>query len=308
MKDRTKFLGTRTSQWDLNYVKMKIMVMAVMIMYDTAVAKSTKVKCQSCRQMYLQVKIKLLHTVGFFFVWERLRLLAVRCLWIVKVGAESWFIAIFVSIQPEQASFDSAHILLRHDVFFLQGGKLKNFLNPPFQRHSFPFRIYYGVLSGIRMRGREGIEYRECAGNECRQRRKLSYLLRWNHVITVDKNMGPYWTLEFQRYIFVSKGFTVLMAIILNGGVRHNVTWWVSSMRMTRTFCFLLPAWNTGDADKSLARPGRKQARKHVRDARDFNNVETRAVIKFLFLQGQGAEGNSRHSDWNISLFPSLSG
>ena len=35
-------------------------------------------------------------------------------------------------------------------------------------------------------------------------------------------------------------------------------------------------------ADKSLARPGRKQARKHVRDVRDFNNIETRAVIKFF--------------------------
>jgi hypothetical protein len=41
-------------------------------------------------------------------------------------------------------------------------------------------------------------------------------------------------------------------------------------------------------ADKSLARPGRTQARKHIRDARDFNNIETRAVIKdFLFLQGK---------------------
>ena len=40
-------------------------------------------------------------------------------------------------------------------------------------------------------------------------------------------------------------------------------------------------------ADKSLARPGRKQSRKHVRDARDFNNIETRAVIKFFFLQGK---------------------
>ena len=39
-------------------------------------------------------------------------------------------------------------------------------------------------------------------------------------------------------------------------------------------------------ADKSLARPGRKQARKHVRDACDFNKIETQAVIKFLFLQG----------------------
>jgi len=36
-------------------------------------------------------------------------------------------------------------------------------------------------------------------------------------------------------------------------------------------------------ADKSLARPGWKQALKHVRDARDFNDIETRAVIKFFF-------------------------
>ena len=38
-------------------------------------------------------------------------------------------------------------------------------------------------------------------------------------------------------------------------------------------------------AGKSLARPERKQARTRVRDARDFNNMETRAVIKFFFLQ-----------------------
>jgi len=43
-------------------------------------------------------------------------------------------------------------------------------------------------------------------------------------------------------------------------------------------------------ADKSLARPGRKQARKHVRDARDFNNIETRAVIKFFFLQSKATK------------------
>ena len=39
-------------------------------------------------------------------------------------------------------------------------------------------------------------------------------------------------------------------------------------------------------ADKSLARPERKEARKLVRDARDFRNIETRAVITF-FLQGK---------------------
>ena len=40
-------------------------------------------------------------------------------------------------------------------------------------------------------------------------------------------------------------------------------------------------------ADKSLARPGRKQAREHVRNARDFNNIETRAVKFSFFLQGK---------------------
>ena len=38
-------------------------------------------------------------------------------------------------------------------------------------------------------------------------------------------------------------------------------------------------------ADKSVARPGKKQARKYVRDARDFSKIGTRAVINFLFLQ-----------------------
>jgi len=59
-------------------------------------------------------------------------------------------------------------------------------------------------------------------------------------------------------------------------------------------------------ADKSLARPGRKQARKHVRDSCDFNNIETRAVIKLPHHPArQDAEGISRNSDRNISLFHS---
>ena len=35
-------------------------------------------------------------------------------------------------------------------------------------------------------------------------------------------------------------------------------------------------------------------------DTHDFNDMETRAVIKFFFLARQGAEGNSRHSDRNV--------
>jgi len=61
-------------------------------------------------------------------------------------------------------------------------------------------------------------------------------------------------------------------------------------------------------ADKSLVQPGRKQAQKHVRDTRDFNNIETQTVIKFFFPATQGTEGNLHHSDRNISLFPSWSG
>jgi hypothetical protein len=41
-------------------------------------------------------------------------------------------------------------------------------------------------------------------------------------------------------------------------------------------------------------------------DARNFNNIETRIVIRFFFFPArQSAEENSRHSDRNISLFPS---
>jgi len=61
-------------------------------------------------------------------------------------------------------------------------------------------------------------------------------------------------------------------------------------------------------SNKSLARPARKQARKHVRDARDFNNIETRAVKFFFPPARQGTGGNSRHCDRNICFYPSWSG
>jgi len=35
-------------------------------------------------------------------------------------------------------------------------------------------------------------------------------------------------------------------------------------------------------------------------NVRDFNNMETRAVIIFFFLQGKAPKENSRHSDRNI--------
>jgi hypothetical protein len=40
-------------------------------------------------------------------------------------------------------------------------------------------------------------------------------------------------------------------------------------------------------ADKSSARPVRKQARKYIRDKRDFNIIVKGAAIDFFFLQGK---------------------
>jgi len=83
----------------------------------------------------------------------------------------------------------------------------------------------------------------------------------------------------------------------------------VPAWTLPRTCQIYSPLTQYRGANKSLARPGRKQPRKRVRDERDFNNIETLAVIKFFSPPArQGAEGNSRHSDRNISLFPSWSG
>jgi len=58
--------------------------------------------------------------------------------------------------------------------------------------------------------------------------------------------------------------------------------------------------------DNSLTRPWKKQARKHVRDARNFNNIETRAVIKLFFLL-QGKAPKAIHvilTETLASFFP----
>ena len=67
-----------------------------------------------------------------------------------------------------------------------------------------------------------------------------------------------------------------------------NVNVCASYGNLLQAFTFALGSALYRGADKSLAQPGRKQARKHVREARDFNNIETRAVNKFFFfLQGK---------------------
>ena len=70
--------------------------------------------------------------------------------------------------------------------------------------------------------------------------------------------------------------------------VMRSTIWETVSQAQSRLGLAFHLGWNIiyRGADKSLARPGRKQALKHVRDVRDFNNIDKRAVIKFFFLQG----------------------
>jgi len=72
--------------------------------------------------------------------------------------------------------------------------------------------------------------------------------------------------------------------------------------------CVLLLEGSYRGAGKSLARPGRKQARKNARRRARFQQNRDASCHQVSFLTRQGAEWNSRHSDRNISLFPSWSG
>ena len=117
----------------------------------------------------------------------------------------------------------------------------------------------------------------------------------------------------FDYYVCVVFCFTVLFCVLFmckcvlycchRVSTKLQLTQYVC-IRTTAVVRALLICIYRG-ADKSLARPGRKQARMHVRDARDFNNIENascQSSFSFFFAR-QSSEGNSRHSDRNISFF-----
>ena len=83
----------------------------------------------------------------------------------------------------------------------------------------------------------------------------------------------------------------IYIYIYIHGLKKSVRTWWLQyrnqvhrDLLITLYLCVYTHTLLPG-ADKSLARAGRKQFRKHVRDVRDFSNIETRVVIKFVFLQ-----------------------
>jgi len=89
--------------------------------------------------------------------------------------------------------------------------------------------------------------------------------------------------------LFLTASLSIFFSVSRSGGLPRPV---IAGSRyceliLIKSSGIFLTALNYRGADKSLARPGRKQSRKHVRDARDFNNIEMRAVIRFLFLQGK---------------------
>ena len=62
-------------------------------------------------------------------------------------------------------------------------------------------------------------------------------------------------------------------------------------------------------AGKSLARPGRETSSEACQGRARFQQHRDASCHQvFFFPASQGAEGNSRHSDRNISFFPSWSG
>ena len=83
-------------------------------------------------------------------------------------------------------------------------------------------------------------------------------------------------------------GYEISHVLCRIGGVGtwpHSNTWCRSVLSTIITLtCTLCDCYK--GADKSLARPGRKHSRKNVRDARDFNKTETRAVIRFFPCTG----------------------
>jgi len=61
-------------------------------------------------------------------------------------------------------------------------------------------------------------------------------------------------------------------------------------------------------ADKSLARPGRETNSEACQGGARFQQHRDASCHQVVFPVRQGAEGNSGHSERNISLFPSWSG
>ena len=108
---------------------------------------------------------------------------------------------------------------------------------------------------------------------------KPSYIIIFNYMPTLPTRR------QCEFLMWQNKSPEILTTLCSNA--MPNVSFVKVTVTPCRQLKSVLSYLTYRDADKSLARPGRKQARKDVRDARDFNKIETRAAIKFLFLQGK---------------------
>jgi len=96
-----------------------------------------------------------------------------------------------------------------------------------------------------------------------------------------------------QLYDFVRQNLVHSQQFWLRPTIKqlHIIQMYTHNIHSQSSFCPPRPVYPClyiyRGADKSWALQGRKQAWKHVRDTCDFNNIETRAVIKFFSLQGK---------------------
>jgi len=117
-------------------------------------------------------------------------------------------------------------------------------------------------------------------------------------------------TIQWVSHALVDQG-SVRICLDFNWTPFHTVTelaiHTLSSNLCKMQLALDLQEYNYCGVDKSLVWPGRKQAQKHVRDMQ-FQQNRDASHHQVSFPARQGTEGNSRHSDRNISLFPSWSG
>jgi len=113
--------------------------------------------------------------------------------------------------------------------------------------------------------------------NDLLSKRSAFYEIMWKNLVQPD---SPQMITRWMRI-----AYWITMGTNTNSECVISIAFYQCNNIFTNgSWCYVT---HTQGADKSLAQPRRKQTRKHIRDARDFNNIERQAVINFLFLQGK---------------------
>jgi len=144
--------------------------------------------------------------------------------------------------------------------------------------------------------GFEKIDKRPCPGIEAYEGVELQLEI----TLTLALNVGKWSTSSLKRLLpgkepLFHNEKEVVWALqqvpaLLNADLSlSHARQWTTVPRLSTLYSSHYSDWKLTNcsAERSLVRSGRKQARKHVRDAHDCNNIETRVVAKYFSLQGK---------------------